>query len=111
MTCEVKPVSRLEPTMKGQSYLQTKRVKKVTFEDEVMSNLEYCHNLIVQVHPNPKEDIEYATSHAMLMARTMADINAKIMIKGASFAQQYILQKGLKIFGEQGHRASSKEMD
>jgi hypothetical protein len=30
---------------------------------------------------------------------------------GASFAQQYILQKGLKVFGQKGHDASKKEID
>jgi hypothetical protein len=29
----------------------------------------------------------------------------------ASFAQQYILQKGLKVFGRNGHKASMKEID
>jgi hypothetical protein len=30
---------------------------------------------------------------------------------GASFAQQYMLQKGLKVFGNKGHEASMKEID
>jgi hypothetical protein len=30
---------------------------------------------------------------------------------GASFAQKYILQKGLKVFGKKGHKASMKEID
>jgi hypothetical protein len=29
---------------------------------------------------------------------------------GASFAQQYIMQKGLKLFGEQGKDGVNKEM-
>jgi hypothetical protein len=28
-----------------------------------------------------------------------------------SFAQQYMLQKGLKVFGNKGHKASMKEID
>ena len=85
---------------------------KVTFEDNrVTGNLEYCHNLITQVHPNPQEDVKYATMHAMLIARVMDDINSKVSIQGASFAQQYIIQKGLKVFGDQGRKASTKEMD
>ena len=83
-----------------------------TFEDkEVTSTLEYCHNLITQVHPNPQEDVEYNAMHAMLIARVMEDINSKVLIQGASFAQQYILKKGLKVFGDQGQQASTKEMD
>jgi hypothetical protein len=30
---------------------------------------------------------------------------------GASFAQQYILQKGLKVFGKKGHDAWMKEIN
>ena len=72
---------------------------KVTFEDNrVTGNLEYCHNLIMQVHPNPQEDVKYGTMHAMLIARVMDDINSKVSVQGTSFAQQYILQKGLKVF-------------
>ena len=74
---------------------------KVTFEDNrVTGNLEYCHNLITQVHPNPQEDVEYGMMHAMLIARVMDKINSKVLIQGASFVQQYILQKGLKVFSD-----------
>ena len=99
--------------MKGKSYMQdSTTTEKVTFEDNrVTGNLECCHNLIMQVHPNPQEDVKYATMHAMLVARVMDDINSKVSIQGASFAQQYILQKGLKVFGDQGREASTKEMD
>ena len=72
--------------------------KKVTFQDD--SQLEYCHNLIAEVHPNPKEDVKYVTSNAMLIARVMDDISSKVTINGALFAQQYILKKGLKVFGQ-----------
>ena len=112
-TRETTPVDRLQPKMSGQSYYQEEeKIKKVTFKNPISSTeLEYCHNLITQIHPNPNEDVEYSVSHAMLIARVMQDLNAKITTQGASFAQQYLLQKGLKIFGEQGHAASSKEMD
>lgn len=55
---------------------------------------------MAQVHPNPEDDVEYMTSHAMIIARVIDDINKKVMMQGASFAQQHILQKGLKVFGE-----------
>ncbi len=110
---------RLVPTMTGKSYLQAAKTtvtnnKTVTFKDEqekTMSQLEYCHNLITQVHPNPHKDVEYATDHAMLIARVIDDLNTKVTIQGASYAQQYILQKGLKKFGEHGEHATSKELD
>lgn len=66
-----------------------------------MSDLECCHNLISQAHPNPEEDVEHATSHAMLIARVMKDINSKVTMQRASFAQQHILGNGLKAFWQQ----------
>ena len=47
----------------------------------------------------------------MAMARIMTDVSEKVTVQGASFAQQCILQKGLKVFGDRGSAASSKEMD
>ena len=115
-TRQSRPVQRLNLTTKGISHAQVATTKpevtkRVLFEEDVMGRLEECHNLIAQVHPNPDEDTEYATSKAMLIARTMSDLNTKVTIKGASFAQQYILQKGLKAFGEGGHVAASSELN
>jgi hypothetical protein len=45
------------------------------------------------------------------MARLIYDLNTKIFREGASFAQQYLLNKGLNIFGQKGWDASKKEMD
>jgi hypothetical protein len=104
-------VSRLKPTMLGQSYLQsrTKTIKKkVNFVEDKLRQLEYCHNLISQVKPDESQTIEYGTSHAMVIARLIQDITMKVIAHGASFAQQYILQKGLKVLG---HEASKKEID
>ena len=47
----------------------------------------------------------------MIIARYIVDINSKATSQGASFGQQYILQKGLKIFKERGEEAASKELD
>ena len=42
----------------------------------------------------------------------MTDIHSKATIQGASFLQQYILQKGMKVFGrEKSSKAVSKELD
>lgn len=45
------------------------------------------------------------------LARCMAEIHDKVTIEGATFAQQYLLNRGLKAFGEAGKAATSKEMD
>ena len=52
-----------------------------------MRELEYCHNLIAQVHPNPDMDMEYDIYEATVIARNMNDLNQKITIQGACFVQ------------------------
>jgi hypothetical protein len=47
----------------------------------------------------------------MLMARLIYDLNTRVVREGAPFAQQYLLNKGLKIFGQKGRDASMKVMD
>ena len=99
------------------SYLEVddKSTRQVTFDDHRTPEIEYCHNLIAQVHPNPDEDVEYETSHAILIARYMDEINGQVTSQGAeyahSFGQQHLLHKGLKVFGQAGHKAASKEID
>jgi hypothetical protein len=71
--------------------------------------LEYCHNLFTQ---GAVEDSKgYEPMEAMLMARLMNDLNRKITEHGASFVQQYLVDKGLKVFGKRGYDASMKEMN
>jgi hypothetical protein len=48
----------------------------------------------------PNESKEYNPSDAMLMARLINGLNVKTIEKGASFAQQYLLNKGIKVFGQ-----------
>ena len=106
-----KTIERMVPSMKGKLYLKV-NTPKVTFENvEERSKLEYCHNLTAQVHPNPKEDVEYATSHALLLARYIDEISNRVSVHGACYAQQYMVHKGLKVFGEAGRAAATKEMD
>ena len=74
--------------------------------------LEHYHNLIAQAHPNPQENVECACDFAMLIARTVNEIQERVSAQGAmSFAQQHMLKKGLQKFGEKGAAASTKEMD
>ena len=58
-----------------------------------------------------EEDIAYSPQMAMIMARLICDINSKTSRQGASFAQQFILQKGIKKFGHHGKAAARKEID
>jgi hypothetical protein len=108
----------------GQTYLQKKKhmkkktsakklakLKRVTFKEDADAILEYCHNLIGQTHPNSDLDREYTQEEAFILAQYMVHFNAEIMSQGHSFTQQYMLNKGLKIFDERGAAAASKEMD
>ena len=96
--------------MKGKSYLQEERTTQEIYEVDVMQ-LEYCHNLIEQVHPNPVDDVEYTMSHAILIACIMNELSSKITRQGASIAQQHLLHKGLEVFGKKGHEALAKEIN
>eukprot|EP00978_Attheya_sp_CCMP212_P000843 scaffold1766_cov39-Attheya_sp.AAC.3 len=107
-TRQTTPIERLEPTLTGKSYMQAKTTQ-VSFKSERDTQLEYCHNLIAQT--KPQENYEYSSTDAMLMARLINDLNLKINKEGASFAQQYLLNKGIKVFGQKGRDASIKEMD
>ena len=109
-TRRTSPVMRLEPSMMGKSYLQESMQAKGSNGSDIHET-EYCHNLIAHVHPNPNKDVEYKNTHAMLIARCMDDINNRVTTRGASFAQQFLLHKGLKVFREHGHEAATKEMD
>ena len=110
-TRETNPVMRLEPSMTGKSYLQQKSTQTKRSSGSDIHETEYCHNLIAQVHPNPSEDVEYKITHAMLITRCMDEINNRVTTCGASFVQHFLLHKGLKVFGEHGHEAATKEMD
>jgi hypothetical protein len=81
-------------------------------EDEQWHKLEQCHDLVAQAHPNPEQDRAYTLDKAKVIARVMNDINSQTTIKGASFAQQYMVQHELKKFGQRGGAdAATKEMD
>jgi hypothetical protein len=86
--------------------------KHVSFQDDEWHKHEQCHNLVAEVHPNPQQDRCYTPQKAMVIARVIvSNINSKATINGASCAQQYIVQRGLKKFGQRGADAATKEMD
>mgnify|MGYP002176679840 FL=1 len=108
-TRHTSPIDRLEPSMRGKSYNQ--QAKQVSFKSDKDMQLEYCHNLIAQTKPEEDQYKEYNPQEAMLMARLINDLQLQVAEKGASFVQQYLLNKGLKVFGQRGHDASQKEID
>jgi hypothetical protein len=97
--------------MSGKYYVQNDKKKKgVSFAEDELRQLENCHNLVAQVKPDEEMNIEYGSNKAMLITRFIQDITMNVNKHGASFAQQYMLQKGLKVFGNKGHEASMKEI-
>jgi hypothetical protein len=106
------PVERLKPNMSSKLYMQNnKKKRRVSFAEDKLRQLEYCHNLVAQVKPDEEMILEYGSNKVMLIARFIQDITMNVNKNGASFAQQYMLQKGLKVFGNKGHEASMKEID
>jgi hypothetical protein len=85
--------------------------RRKSFAEDELKQLEYCHNLVAQVKPDEEMKIEYGSNKAMLIAIFIQDITMNVNKHRASFAQQYMLQKGLKVFGNKGHEASMKEID
>jgi hypothetical protein len=63
-----------------------------------------------QYKPNHDKIIEYEVEQSPLIAKLIQDINHNMNTKGTSFAQQYMLSKGLKILGSKGREAAIKEI-
>jgi hypothetical protein len=77
-----------------------------------LAQLEHCHNIMVEDDSTVKEVFySQGTRNAKVMARFIVEIHQGASNHGASFAQNYILQKGLKLFGEAGSKAAGKELD
>ena len=68
------------------------------------------HNILTQGIDRNKM-LEYDEVSGILTARFINELRNKVDKHGASFAQQYMLKKGLKVFGESGKKAASKELD
>jgi hypothetical protein len=105
-TQETSQIEKLEPTFTGESCMSEKRV---TFKSKPDEQLKHFHNLIGQM--KPEESKEHQPEEAMSMARLMNDLNVKVMEKGACLAQQQLLNKGIKVFGQRGRDASKRKMD
>ena len=81
---------------------------------DVMQDLEMCHNIMVVNNTNEKDiesrSVEYDRMIAGVAARYIHTKNEKALMGGHQFGQQYIVQKGLKKFGEKGKDATLKEL-
>jgi hypothetical protein len=75
---------------------------------DLVQDLEQCHNIMAQ--EGSTKFIEYDSVIAGVAARFIHDANHGAMTDGQSFAQQLILQKGIKKWGDRGKAAAKKEM-
>ena len=55
--------------------------------------------------------MEYTNLEGMILAMFMVRMNEMTDVDYKSFSQQYQLGKGLKLFGERGHKVSSSELE
>jgi hypothetical protein len=55
--------------------------------------------------------VTYTTERAHLIAKLMLQISDKVAKSGASFAQQYMLKRGLQKWGDKAGEAAQKELD
>jgi hypothetical protein len=57
-----RPVEKLKPNMSGKLYVQNhKKKRRVSFAEDKLRQLEYCHNLVAQVKPDEEMNIEYGS--------------------------------------------------
>ena len=82
--------------------------RRGSLEDASMLQIEDAHCL-AQMDEN-SEVLEYSPDTAVMIAFMMKEYNEKVSAEGYDFVIQYILQKGLKKFGERGLEASKKEI-
>ena len=69
------------------------------------------YNLCTQGIRTEADCTEYTNLEGMILALFMVRFNEFTDVGYKSFRQQYQLGKGLKMFGEKGHKASSSELE
>jgi hypothetical protein len=74
------------------------------------TQLEQCHNLVTE-KIKATQHIVYTQKTAIVAALFIREMLNQVGLQGASFGQQYVLQKGLKKFQEHRLKAALKEMD
>ena len=100
--------------MKGQSYairkinIDMKRKMKKDIKMRTKKKFREEHyNLYSQGMRTEADCIEYTNLEGIVLAMSMMKFNENVGVGYQSHNQQYQLGKGLKKFGEKGHKASS----
>jgi hypothetical protein len=76
-----------------------------------MKKIEHKHVILHQPESDHERYIEYAADIVVVAARAINAITHAASQRGSGFAQQYILQKGLKKHGKKGKQAAIEEID
>ena len=104
--------------MTGQSYvirkmnIEMKRKMKKDIKMRTKKKFRKEHyNLYTQGIRTKADCTEYTNLDGMILARFMVRFYEFTDVGYKSFSQQYQLGKGLKMFGEKGHKASSSELE
>ena len=90
----------MKPQMKKDIEMRTKK----KFREE-------HYNLYTQGIRTEADCTEYTNLEGMILAMFMVRFHEFADVGYKSFSQQYQLGKGLKMFGEKGHKASSSELE
>src|SRR5210317_2231077 len=85
-------------------------IKLKEFKQKSSNKIESKYNLAFQQIGSDRK-VEYGNNKAILIARFMEQIKHNVRNKGVSFIQQYYLNKGLKIFKEDGDKAAMGELE
>ena len=78
--------------------------KQVSFTDDaILKSVEQCHAILSNESTKTKK---YNPNVAPVIARIITDIHERTTAHGASFVQQYMVQNGIKQFGQAGAKAA-----
>ena len=107
-------MERLTYDTLGETHQQTETLKKTVIFKDINEKLEQCHNIMTS-DVCEHDDVNYNGDKAHIIARIMVQIYEQAALHGMQFvqqhAQQYVFEKGLKIFGERGEKAAHDELD
>ena len=87
---------------------ELRKPKAIRFNDDV------CNRGSKQYHLNVTEtdmNLGYSMDEAAVLARAICSMRHGAIVHGASYMQQYLLNKGLKVFGEEGKKAATLEAE
>ena len=105
---EVRRSNRTKQQQEMTTYNELRNIttmKKQYFQCINNANIEEKHNLF---HSNEQVN-EYTENKATVIGRYMGEINSKYTTK-KSFVQQYMLEKGIAKYGNEGKKAANDEM-